>query len=174
MKSARLLVALLNLVLIGFMAYAGVRIYTHFFDSDTNRPFFEELPIPKVDKDPTPPDRHSGPSIEEYKSAIEILAKKPVVEVEAPVVEIEPAVPELNVDVVSVVYDRDNPEKSGAHIKANNIPRFIAVGDKQNISDKLPYQLVELIEEKPNVEYTLMFEDEKGNRKQRKYTKKSN
>jgi len=177
MKSARLLVALLNLVLIGMMAYAGIRIFTHTLDAEGTNGFFEELDIPFInDKElnelTTITRADNGPKYTEYQAVLVALAKPPVVEIIPDPDVGDPPPAELNVKVNGVVYNIDSPGSSGVHIEADSVPRFIAVGDSQKISDKLPYHLVDITEDKDKNEYKLIFEDEKGNKKQRTYKKK--
>ena len=70
------------------------------------------------------------------------------------------------------MYFKDNPASSGAHILAGRVPRYVAVGDTQLISKDMPYRLKAINEDKPEQEYTLVFEDDKGNEKQARYVKR--
>ena len=167
MRSARLLVVLLNLGLLAILAYAGVQLY--FSD------YFKGHDLPTIpDKDKLKAT-DIGPRIGSYElyRPLEELARKPDAPkpVEpAPVVETGP--PPLQVEIRSIVYRKNNPDVSGAHIVVKGVPRFIGIDDTLPISKDMPYRLKEIQESKPGKEYNLIFEDEKGTRKQATYKQK--
>jgi hypothetical protein len=170
MKTARLLVILLNFALIGILALAGVK----YFQKDglfVNH----QLPLilePEKYRD-TGPAKPEGPSCTEYLNAITPLAKPTVVQSKAADTTPEDIViiPQLAVEIRGVVLDKEDPSKSGAHLVAGGVPRFIAIGDSQKISDSMPYWLREIVETKPDQEYKLFFEDKNGKRSQAIYRK---
>jgi hypothetical protein len=82
---------------------------------------------------------------------------------------VEPTTPTLNVSIKSVVYDSKNPAKSGAHVEASGISRYLMVGDMQKVTDDMPYHLKEIRENKPDREWTLIFESERGDVRQATY-----
>ena len=169
MKNARLLIVILNFALIGILLFAGVRFYTKLAGPD----FFVEDEVPDFDPKPLTVKKTVRPTdtYDKYR-LLEDLAKKPAEPV--PVEEVvEPTVLQLQVEVRSVVYDKENPDKSGAHIIALGVPRYFSVGDNQLISrDKMPYRLKEIKEDKPDLEYTLVFADEKGQLREAKYRRR--
>ena len=69
------------------------------------------------------------------------------------------------------MLNKDEPAKSGAHLVAGGVPRFVSVGDTQMISENMPYRLKEVIETKPDEEYKLYFEDKNGKPSQATYRK---
>jgi len=163
MRIARLLVLLVNFAILAILAYAGVKIY--FSD------FFKQDPLTTVgDAGQYMPEKPvSGRrSLSEYES-ISGLAQKQI-EVPPPIVtEVEETTPTLNVSIKSVVYDPKNPAKSGAHVEASGISRYLMVGDMQKVADNMPYHLKEIRENKPNKEWILVFEGEKGEIRQATY-----
>ena len=167
MKTARLAVILINFVLIGVLIYTGVKFYVErgFFDESS----WEKADINKVLKKDKDLNRLS--SREEYES-IGSLAEKPIAPPPPPTANVEPETPTLFVEVKGVVFNREKPEKSGAHIVAKGVPRYFMVGDGQKIADDMPYYLKEIREDKPDREYNLIFEDDNGKQTQTKYRKK--
>ena len=84
---------------------------------------------------------------------------------------VEDPIPQLAVDIRGVVLNRDEPAKSGAHLIAAGVPRFVSVGDDSMISESMPYRLKEVVETKPDEEYKLYFEDKNGKPSQATYRK---
>ena len=168
MKNARLLIVVINFVLIGLLLFAGVSFYTRFTGSD----FFKEDEVPDFDPKPLTKKKPVKPTdtYDKYRS-LEDLAKKPAEPV--PVAEpVEPATPQLQVEVRAVQYKAGDPASSGAHLIARGIPRYLSVGDGQLISQDMPYSLKEIKEDKPDLEYTLVFADEKGQLREAKYRRR--
>ncbi len=168
MKTARLFIILLNFALVATLVLAGAGLYTKFFGSN----FFKEDDIPDWNAKDALPKKPVRPTdtYDKYRP-LEELAKRPS---EPPPVEepVEPQTPQLQVEVRSVVFDRNNPAKSGAHIIARGVPRYFSVGDDQLIAQDMPYRLKEIKEDKPELEYTLVFADEKGQVREAKYRRK--
>lgn len=163
MKTARLIVLLVNIVILAVLAYAGVRIY---FSN-----FFEQQPLTTID-DPNEYMPKVKPKtkndIRDYEK-ISGLAHKPV-EIPPPIeTKVVPTTPTLNVSIKAVTYDAKNPSKSGAHLEASGISRYLVVGDNQKVADNMPYYLKEIKENKPDREWTLIFESEKGDIRQATY-----
>ena len=156
MKTARLIVLLVNFAILALVAYAGVRIYfSDFFEEPQLTTISEPgeyLPEKKI-KSRTP--------LSEYEK-IAALAQKPV---EKKIEEPQPPpdiTPTLNVSVKAVVYDAKNPDRSGAHLETGGISRYLGVGDNQFIADHMKYRLKGIEEIKPDSEWTLIFESEAG------------
>lgn len=167
MRSARLLVVLLNLGLLGILAYAGVQLY--FSD------YFKGRDLPTIQDKEKLKATEKGPRIGSYDlyRPIEELARKPaVIKPPEPTPVVDPGPPPLQVEVRSVVYRKNDPDSSGAHIVAKGVPRFVGVDDALPISKDMPYRLKEIQESEPGKEYILIFEDEKGIRKQATYRQK--
>jgi hypothetical protein len=164
MKTARLIVLLVNFAILALVAYAGVKLY--FSD------FFDEQELTTISD---PGDYLPKKPIKERKKLSEYgsiagLAQKPVEKVETgPPPPEEPKTPTLNVNITSVVYDAKNPSRSGAHVEASGVKRYLVVGDNQNVADTMPYHLKEIQENKPDREWTLIFESEKGEIRQAIY-----
>ena len=174
MKTARLFLILLNFALIAVLAFAGMRFYTHVFEKSEEDNYFKEHKLPSVDLSrltEKKPDTTRGKKYEDYRGVLEELAKPPEVKTLEPDPVDEP-VPTLPIKVECVVYFKDNPASSGAHILAGRVPRYVAVGDTQLISKDMPYRLKAINEDKPEQEYTLVFEDDKGNEKHARYVKR--
>ncbi len=163
MKTARLIVLLVNIAILAVLAYAGVRIY---FSN-----FFEQQPLTTID-DPSeymPKVRqNTRREIREYDK-IAGLAAQPPEAPPPPPPPVETGPPPLNVNVKAVTYDAKNPSKSGAHLEASGISRYLMVGDKQWVADNMKYRLKEIKENKPDREWTLIFESEKGDIRQATY-----
>ena len=169
MKTTRLAVILINFVLIGVLVYAGIKFYVE-------RGFFDELSWEKADISEAlkkVKDSNRDISREAYQRVIGPLAQRPVAPPPPPVKDDgPPPPPTLLIEVKSVVFNKEQPEKSGAHIVHKGIPRYFMVGDGQKIADDMPYRLKEIKEKNPDKEYNLIFEDEKGTESQTTYRKK--
>jgi hypothetical protein len=166
MKTARLLIVLLNFAIIGILVFAGISFYV-------KSEFFKEPAWESIDAPPkrTSKDVRRGKSLTEYTRALEQLAMRQKKEIIVPP-PTEPVVPTLQVEIKAVSYNKDYPEQAGAHIMAKGVARYLEVGDDQPISSDMHYYLKEITEDKPGTEWTLFFEDDKGNRSQKRYVKK--
>ena len=156
MKTARLIVLLVNFAILALVAYAGIRIY--FSD------FFEEQQLTTISEpsEYLPKDKPKvRRNLSEYEK-IAGLAQKPVEKPPPEEKVVEEVTPTLNVSVKAVVYDSKNPSKSGAHLETAGINRYLAVGDNQFVADHMKYRLKGIEEIKPDSEWTLIFESEAG------------
>ena len=175
MKTARLMILALNLALLCGTIFFGLRYYTHFMDPGSGGNPLDEPKLELVERPqrliPAKPVTAAQDSLEQYRDALEGLARRQI-PVEAPPAAEEQKVASLEVEVSGVVYDRENPANSGAHIVARAVPRYFTVGDDQLISGDMPYKLKEIREDKAEREYTLVFEDEKGKQVQARYVRK--
>lgn len=164
MKSVRLLVLLGNFVLLSIVAYIGVGFWVI-------PDFFSETSVEKINPKEILRDRPKK-TVVRYQDygVLRDLAKDFEIIVPPP----EPEKPDrLNIEIDGVVFNKKNPAKSGAHVKVKNKPRFFLVGDNEKLASDMPYYLREIIEVKPDQEYTLVFEHENGEEKaEAKYKRK--
>jgi hypothetical protein len=165
MKTARLVVLLVNFAILALVAYAGVKLYfSDYFNEKTLTTIDNPAEyLPKEDIKP-----HTD--LSEYDS-IAALAQKPVEKIEEETKPPPPTTPTLNVSVKAVVYDPKNPSRSGAHLETGNISRYLTVGDDQFIADHMKYRLKDIKEDKPGSEWTLVFESETGKVAEARYRK---
>jgi hypothetical protein len=157
MKIKRLLIILLNFLLIGILIAAGINLYL----SD----FFEEHDLSYI-LPPTPVPNPEGPEFTDYEEPIGQLALNR---------DQPPSPPPPRTTLVQtggIVYDRHNPASSGAHVIARGVPRYLAVGDNLPNAREKRYRLKEIREDKPDLEYILIFVDEKGKLCEAKYRRR--
>jgi hypothetical protein len=164
MKTARIIVLLLNFAIIGCLVYAGLRIY---HKSLFGNNFFQEHKLVKIDNIDeiarSKPEK-TGEDISAYASLSDLAKKRaPKVVDTTPTEAPKPSF--LPIEVLAVAYG----EFSGAHMMAGGVPRYFEADDPQNLGPTIPYRLVEIKEKSPGKEWTLFFEDKDGNRKQATY-----